>query len=845
MKEKYPDKVELNLPIWKKIIFSLVVLTVVFLALELGLRLLLKPESRFLADPYVSFSGSAPLFIEAKDPGTGSAIMKTAPYKLLFFQDQQFPAKKAKDTFRIFSMGGSTTYGRPYNDQTSFSGWLRETLPVADPTKAWEVINAGGISYASYRVASLMEELARYEPDLFIVYTGQNEFLEQRSYADSSIPEQTVKRANQFLSHSSIYRLIKKGVDLATGKQARPGREETLLPEEVETILENSIGPANYHRDDSHKLKASEHFRRNLDRMIAIAHSVGAKIAFIKPASNLKDCSPFKSESREGLSLQETRRWEALLDQARAQAQAEEWNIALETLDSASAIDDRQADLHYLKGTILYQSGKYAGAKESFERALEEDVCPLRAIHAIGTAVEAATAESDAMLVDFEELVSTESPHQITGQEIFIDHVHPTIEGNRLLSILILETLSENQILSYADDWKGDISLVEIKRKVESRLDPLFHGRALRNLARIYRWAGKFDEGYHLAKQALQHLPKDPETLYLIGSNALDTGRFEEAIQNLKESLIGSGDAEQAMILKNLGNAYLALGQWDDEIAAYKRLIDLGPNYLESTSNLALALHRKGDYEAAIAQYRVALKAQPDDAETMSNLGSLYLNTNQIEQAQEILEQAHEQDPYLFEAVFNLALVAIHSDRKEEAIQQLQEAIIIRPDSYEAHLELGDLLRASGKIKEAAKTFHQAIKIEPKAADAYYFAALLLAQEGKIEDARYLSQEATKRNPNWTDAAGLTAELALAREFFSESEKREALSLAQDAARLSNKQDPKIFATLTRAYLINGQTDQARTTALLAKENAERLEMASLVERIETQFAMLLEEEAP
>ncbi len=82
MKEKYPDKVELNLPIWKKIIFSLVVLTVVFLALELGLRLLLKPESRFLADPYVSFSGSAPLFIEAKDPGTGSAIMKTAPYKL-------------------------------------------------------------------------------------------------------------------------------------------------------------------------------------------------------------------------------------------------------------------------------------------------------------------------------------------------------------------------------------------------------------------------------------------------------------------------------------------------------------------------------------------------------------------------------------------------------------------------------------------------------------------------------------------------------------------------------------------------------------------------------------------
>ena len=44
------------------------------------------------------------------------------------------------------------------------------------------MINAGGISFASYRVAMLMNELSRYQPDLFIVYSGQNEFLEQRSY---------------------------------------------------------------------------------------------------------------------------------------------------------------------------------------------------------------------------------------------------------------------------------------------------------------------------------------------------------------------------------------------------------------------------------------------------------------------------------------------------------------------------------------------------------------------------------------------------------------------------------------------------------------------------------------
>ena len=55
-------------------------------------------------------------------------------------------------------------------------------LPAADSSRDWEVINVGAISYASYRTAGLMEELAQYEPDLFIVYTGHNEFLERRTY---------------------------------------------------------------------------------------------------------------------------------------------------------------------------------------------------------------------------------------------------------------------------------------------------------------------------------------------------------------------------------------------------------------------------------------------------------------------------------------------------------------------------------------------------------------------------------------------------------------------------------------------------------------------------------------
>ena len=111
-------------------------------------------------------------------------LFRSARNRLAYFNAQRFSANKAPRTFRIFCLGGSTTYGRPYNDHTSYVGWLRELLPLADDRRQYEVINAGGISYASYRVASLMDELCGYEPDLFVVYMGHNEFLEQRTYQD-------------------------------------------------------------------------------------------------------------------------------------------------------------------------------------------------------------------------------------------------------------------------------------------------------------------------------------------------------------------------------------------------------------------------------------------------------------------------------------------------------------------------------------------------------------------------------------------------------------------------------------------------------------------------------------
>ena len=187
-------------------------------------------------------------------------------------------------------MGGSTTYGHPYDDATSFSGWLREFLPVVDGSQKWEVINCGGISYASYRVAALMDELVQYEPDVFVVFSGHNEFLERRTYSDMFARSSTGLQFHAALSKTRTYAVADR---LLGQRETQPLNK---LPGEVDEILNHTIGPVDYHRDLKWRSQVLSHYELNLRRMVSIANRAGCKIVFVTPASNERNCSPFKSE---------------------------------------------------------------------------------------------------------------------------------------------------------------------------------------------------------------------------------------------------------------------------------------------------------------------------------------------------------------------------------------------------------------------------------------------------------------------------------------------------------------------------------------------------------------------
>ncbi|MBI4600783.1 MAG: tetratricopeptide repeat protein [Planctomycetes bacterium] len=720
------------------------------LLVELGLAALGVRPIVYDEDPYVGFSSRVPLFVEIERRDGGGSAMVTARNKLEWFNLQIFPRQKPAGTFRVFCLGGSTTYGHPYEDSTSFCGWLREILPAADGSRKWELINAGGISYASYRVATLMEELTRYDPDLFVVYSGHNEFLEERTYRSLIEMPAAVRGLGAVLSATRIYSALRRFVRSGRRAAPAPGPGRGELPAEVETLLDVNVGPEAYRRDDELRKRILSHFRFNLSRMVDIARSAGAAVIFVKPASNLRDFSPFKSEHRAGLSAAETERWKTLFARARRAGKEGRPAEALRALEEAAAIDQRHAETWYERGRVLLELARPVEAKEAFVRARDEDICPLRALTRIEAIVGEVAGERGVPLVDFVALVEDRSADGIPGETLFLDHVHPTLEANRLLALSILETMTAMGIARPAGSW-GEEPLAAVVERVESRLDSRSRGLALRNLAKVLGWAGKVEEAERLALEALALVPEgDADTHYGAAIAYKRRGQIEEALAHYQETV--RLEPDHALGQAALGDLYWRRGDHERARSHLEAALRIRPRLPYAIHLLGTMLEDDGDLAGAAACYERALAARPKYAEAHNSLGGVRERLGDLAAARQSYERSLEIEPDFPAAHANLGRVLALEGDADGARKHLEKAIELDGELAEACGDLGTLLYRQGDSARAKTLFEQALKIKPDYAEAHNNLGLILAGEGRLVEARKHFEAALRSVPDYAGA---------------------------------------------------------------------------------------------
>lgn len=78
----------------------------------------------------------------------------------------------------------------------------------------------------------------------------------------------------------------------------------------------------------------------------------------------------------------------------------------------------------------------------------------------------------------------------------------------------------------------------------------------------------------------------------------------------------------------NLGLSHVALDQKAQAVEAFKKAIEINPDYAEAHYNLGLLASRDERYAEAAAEFLLATKSKPDYAEARYNLGLVYYLTD-------------------------------------------------------------------------------------------------------------------------------------------------------------------------------------------------------------------------
>jgi lysophospholipase L1-like esterase len=437
-------------------------------------------------DPFVGFRSVVPLFVESDD----HARYEIPKARQSYFRPESFPAKKGADTFRIFCLGGSTVQGRPWAIETAFSTWLEISLRAADPSRDWQVVNCGGVSYASYRLVPILEEVLRYEPDLIILYTGHNEFLESRTFDHIADRGRLLNASLDAASRLRTFNLLREGyLRLQGNSSAEPSESRPMLPTEVDALLDYRGGLEAYHRDEAWRDGVVAHYRYNVRRMIQMARDAGVEMILVNPASNLCDSPPFKSEHRADLTPAELAEWESLC--AAAHEHARRGNVELQKaiglFEQACQIDPQHAGGFYNLASCYQAAGNFDRARWAYGQAKDLDACPLRILQEMNDAVFEIADETGTPLLDAQQLFQQRSTDGIVGGDWLVDHVHPSIEGHQLLADALADALVAQGTVRPHAEWQQ--AKRDAYRDHFAGLDNLYFAKGELRLNALRDWA--------------------------------------------------------------------------------------------------------------------------------------------------------------------------------------------------------------------------------------------------------------------------------------------------------------------------------------------------------------------
>ncbi|HVO61541.1 MAG TPA: bacterial transcriptional activator domain-containing protein [Terriglobales bacterium] len=357
-------------------------------------------------------------------------------------QAYSIPAVKPPGTYRIFVLGESAAMGDP-DPAYAFSRYLEVMLRQKFPGINFEVVNTGSVAINSHVALAIAEGLAKQKPDLFIIYSGNNEVV--GPYGPGTALTSSISMSLPLIRSEIFFRATRTGellTKIGTQKKEWGG---------MEMFMENQVPAAS-----PLMRHVYSNFESNLRDTIKAAQASGARVIVSTVATNLKDCAPFASMHREGLSPEQLSAWSALVRHGAELESTRDFAEALKAYTAATRIDDQYAELEFRIARSLWASGKYGSAREHYARARDLDTLRFRADSRINDINRSVASSTGPELVDGEEIFSKQSANGIIGSDLVYEHVHMTPEGNYLLAQALFRQIATKLALQTGVTVKAD-----------------------------------------------------------------------------------------------------------------------------------------------------------------------------------------------------------------------------------------------------------------------------------------------------------------------------------------------------------------------------------------------------
>jgi len=644
-------------------------------------------------------------------------------------------AAKGTNTYRIFLFGESAALGDP--DPAYGAGrYLEALLNERFPGRRFEVVCVAMTAINSHGILPIARECATHEGNLWIIYMGNNEMAGPFGAATvfgPKTPPLAFVRLSLGLQRTRVGQLLAAWSLKLHGKSGDRSEWEGM-----KMFTETRVVP-----DDPHKETVYRNFQRNLDDILRAGAGSGAKVVLSTVGVNLKDCPPFASLSSTNLPNPAAREEYKKLcgDGLLAETQGA-FDLAAEYYTSAAKLSPQSAELQFRLGGCLLGLTNNAAARPHFELARDLDEIPLRTdsrLNQIITQAGGSRAGRDLALCDAANMLATNSPAGVPGEESFYEHVHLNFDGNYLLARAWAEQVGQFLPADLTNQAATDWASQETCERVLGLTDWNRYDVLQKALGRVLE--APFTNQINNAARISQMTRQLAEIKGRLHPRAIMDARFtcEEAVkQRPNDHWLHQKFAE---FLEDVGDLPQAVKEWE-------KVRDLLPHHHLAYFQAGRLLAAQGKWADAQPLLVQAVTLRPDLSEGWFELGKMHAAQGNFSLALDEYDRARALVPENFHIYYQMGKALSKAGRSYGAIDSFRKAIQLGPKNYwEAHNALGEELAFAGKDAEARAEFETVINLKPNFAMAHLNLGVAMVKQGQLETAAEQFAETLRLDP--------------------------------------------------------------------------------------------------